>query len=265
MHRNQFTASEASQIRNLLVEVRRSKRAEQKRCRQQVRNIGFHISDFDVSARGFGPNDFDALVSSRRVSIISAQTEQSPKLAPVASDRTREPRGRGEVPVANRPKRKQSDESYIIDLCDRILECSALRQHRFQFLRGDKGHLLPVDAYYPKLRLVIEYRELQHTEGVALWDKKPTVSGIPRGPQRAVYDQRRRDILPQHGIDVVELSFTDFKCDGSKRLLRNESDAETVIRKMLARWITQCTEQGCLDGLKRSGPVEDSIVPTELK
>ena len=48
---------------------------------------------------------------------------------------------------------QQSDESYIIDICDQLLEQKAKRQHRFEFLRGDPGRngrtaRLPVDAYY---------------------------------------------------------------------------------------------------------------------
>lgn len=60
--------------------------------------------------------------------------------------------------------RDQADEAYIIDLCDRVLGLTALRQHRFDFLRGDRDRRgtcrkLPVDAFYPSLPLVIECRE----------------------------------------------------------------------------------------------------------
>jgi hypothetical protein len=41
------------------------------------------------------------------------------------------------------------DEAYIIDLCDRVLGRKAVRQHPFDFLRGDPGRPLRVDAYYP--------------------------------------------------------------------------------------------------------------------
>lgn len=58
------------------------------------------------------------------------------------------------------------DEQYIVNLCDIVLESIASRQHRFDFLRGDKckrvngeivevfqeqGRKLPVDAYYEEL------------------------------------------------------------------------------------------------------------------
>ena len=58
------------------------------------------------------------------------------------------------------PPRTLSDESYVVDLCDEALGMQALRQHRFDWLRGDarpgrQGGRLPVDAYYPELQLVV--------------------------------------------------------------------------------------------------------------
>jgi hypothetical protein len=53
------------------------------------------------------------------------------------------------------------DETYVLDICDRVLGVSGIRQHRFAFLQDDTGTPLPVDAYYPELSLVIEYRERQ--------------------------------------------------------------------------------------------------------
>lgn len=129
------------------------------------------------------------------------------------------------------------DEAYIIDLCDRVLGRKASRQHRFPYLLGDTGTPLPVDAYYEDLALVVEYRERQHLEPVAFWDKKPTASGVPRGRQRALYDERRREVLPQHGITLVQFSHSDFKCGSRKRLLRFTEDDERVVREKLSRWL----------------------------
>ena len=131
-------------------------------------------------------------------------------------------------------KRKDSDEFYVIDLCDEVLGEKASRQHKFDFLRGDgnPGRQLPVDAYYPKLNLVVEYRERQHTESVALFDKKTTISGVSRGEQRRIYDQRRRDVLPKHGIRLVEISYSDLKHDSRKRLLRDRQNDLAVIRRI---------------------------------
>jgi len=130
------------------------------------------------------------------------------------------------------------DSAYIIDLCDSVLGATALREHRFEFLRGDANTSLPVDAYYPSLKLVIEYREKQHTQTVSLFDKpeRLTVSGVHRGQQRVIYDQRRRDVLPKHGIELVELSYSDFAHNNQKRLMRDKTADVKVIREKLTKF-----------------------------
>lgn len=141
-------------------------------------------------------------------------------------------------------KRADSDEAYVITLCDEILGIEGSRQHKFEFLRGDKGKnnrsvKLPVDVYYEVHNLVIEYQEKQHDEPAPFFDKpnQKTVSGINRGEQRKLYDQRRRDVLPRHGIDLIEISYRDFKYDSRKKIIRDiENDIE-VIRERLQKWI----------------------------
>jgi hypothetical protein len=131
--------------------------------------------------------------------------------------------------------RKDSDEHYVLDLCDDILKMKGLRQHRFDFLVGDSGTKLPVDMYYPDLNLVIEYKEQQHTKPNKHFDKpdKLTVSGVHRGEQRKIYDQRRLDVLPQHGIKIVEISYSDFDFDRKDKIIRElERDLE-VLEKFL--------------------------------
>lgn len=130
-----------------------------------------------------------------------------------------------------------NDETYILNLCDEVLRRAADRQHRFDFLCGDTGRRLPVDAYYSDLRLVIEYRERQHSEAVPLFDRRMTVSGVSRGEQRALYDQRRRDVLPQHGMTLIELDVSEFKTAGRRRLARNRNSDVTVVKKRLSRFV----------------------------
>jgi hypothetical protein len=141
-------------------------------------------------------------------------------------------------------KRITSDEAYIVALCDETLGTVSLRQHRFDFLRGDAvpprlGARLPVDAYYPALQLVVEYRERQHTTPVPFFDKvnRMTISGVHRGRQRELYDQRRREVLPRHGITLIELSVEQFAHDGRGRLLRNRDEDKSVVRRILSRWV----------------------------
>lgn len=140
-------------------------------------------------------------------------------------------------------KGKDRDEDYVIDLCDEVLKEKALRQHCFDFLRGDSrkggkpGRKLPVDANYESKKLVIEYNEKQHTESVALFDKKKTISGVSRGEQRKIYDNRRAEVLPQHGIEFVVISYDDFEYDGRKRIKRSRNHDLEMIKKKLKSFL----------------------------
>lgn len=134
-------------------------------------------------------------------------------------------------------KRKDSDEHYVIDLCDYVLKQKAIRQHRFDFLLGDlykdgiNRAKLPVDAYYKDLNLVVEYAERQHTELVPHFDKPDimTISGVSRGEQRKIYDQRRLELIPKNGIDLILISYSDFNYNSQKKIIRKkETDLKTV-------------------------------------
>lgn len=140
-------------------------------------------------------------------------------------------------------KRDKSDEHYVIGLCSEILnqEKEVKTQHGFDFLRGDVlkngvlvenvGRKLPVDAYYEKFNLVVEYWERQHMEQVSFFDKKKTCDGRTRAEQRAVYDQRRKELLPKNGIKLVIIKYSDFgEC---KRLCRNHERDIAVVRQKL--------------------------------
>lgn len=130
----------------------------------------------------------------------------------------------------------RKDEAYIVNICDEILGLRALRQHRFNFLLGDPGKSgrqvrLPVDAYYPELNLVIEYHERQHSESVRIFNRM-TISGVSRDEQRKLYDRRRAEILPQHGIELLVFTYSDFEHDGSKRLRRSGTDRVLIQQKL---------------------------------
>lgn len=131
--------------------------------------------------------------------------------------------------------REKSDEAYVINLCDEVLGLTASRQHHFDFLRGDAGTMLPVDAYYEKLKLVVEYYERQHTENVDFFDNKQTVSGVSRGEQRRKYDERRKTVLPQHGINLVIISYSDF--GSAKKLARNHDEDVKVVKEKLKNYL----------------------------
>ena len=145
-------------------------------------------------------------------------------------------------------KRKDSDESYVIDLCDEVLGKKAFRQHCFEFLKGDPGkdgksRKLPVDAYYPSKNLVVEYNERQHTERVKLFDDKPTVSGVSRGEQRKLYDARRKEVLPQNGIKLVVISYFNFELDGKKIKRNRKRDLKKVKELLVKEGVELCNEE----------------------
>lgn len=108
--------------------------------------------------------------------------------------------------------RTDADASYILNLCDDLLAQPSFRRYRFPFLVGDKGRTLPVDAYYPGLNLVVEYHQGE-------------------GSERS-YDRRRRDVLLEHGISLVELGFANFPHEG-KRLRRFPGPIRAVLQARL--------------------------------
>ncbi|WP_433988835.1 hypothetical protein SuNHUV7_26130 (plasmid) [Pseudoseohaeicola sp. NH-UV-7] len=133
--------------------------------------------------------------------------------------------------------RNHSDEAWVIDQCNKVLGLAAIRQHRFPFLVGDPGPSgrqvpLPVDAYYPDLGLVIEYHERQHTSSVPFFDKRKTVSGVGRGEQRRLYDERRRELLPKHGYRLIVFDYSEFRCTNAGRLVR-DGEAERLVADRL--------------------------------
>lgn len=94
-----------------------------------------------------------------------------------------------------------------------------------------------MDAFYPALGLVIEYRKRQHSEAVVFFDRRPTVSGASRGEQRARYDQLRRDVLRERGVHLIELNVTEFLHTGRKRLRRARAEDVKVPRQRLAAFM----------------------------
>ncbi|OYT16213.1 MAG: hypothetical protein B7C24_09005 [Bacteroidetes bacterium 4572_77] len=140
--------------------------------------------------------------------------------------------------------RANSDETYVIDLCDMVLEKKANRQKRFDFLLGDLHKdkktrtKLPVDAYYESLNLVVEYMEKQHTEEVKHFDKpdKTTVSGVSRGEQRRIYDERRKELIPKNGIDLIIIDYSQLSHNSSKQLLRDKENDIAIIKTILKKY-----------------------------
>jgi hypothetical protein len=138
-------------------------------------------------------------------------------------------------------KRAESDEHYVLDRCDEILDSRGERQHRFPWLLGDASPntgqrvRLPVDGYWPERNLVVEFQERQHTEAVRHFDKPDvmTVSGVHRGEQRRLYDQRKAELIPEHDIRLVIIDKAEFVVR-SNRIVRDRERDLDVVRRFLA-------------------------------
>lgn len=138
--------------------------------------------------------------------------------------------------------RSESDEHYVLDLCDQILGMKCSRQHRFPWLLGDPSPTtgrqvaLPVDGYWEQQHLVVEFAESQHSESTPFFDKPDvlTVSGVHRGTQRAIYDDRRRRLIPEHGIDLVVIAASEFPLKG-KRIDRDRERDLGIVSSILSR------------------------------
>ncbi|MEO9484560.1 MAG: hypothetical protein ABJG47_13975 [Ekhidna sp.] len=133
-----------------------------------------------------------------------------------------------------------SDQYYVVNLCDELLQERASRHHRFSFLLGDyhkdgtTRSVLPVDAYYQKHNLVIEYMESYHMEPVDTdkWEKR-TISGVGLSEQRKIYAERRRSGLKSNEINILEIPYSSFECTSEKRLIRDQEKDLDVLRVLL--------------------------------
>jgi hypothetical protein len=141
-----------------------------------------------------------------------------------------------------RLKREASDEYYLIGLCNELLKEEALHQYTFKFLLGDfhsdgiSRTPLPVDAYYPKLKMVIELFEKENE--TSLEEEKNTVSGVKRSEQRKKYAERKREVLKEKEIHLMEMDYDEFECDEKQRLVRNKEADVKLLKEILKDFLT---------------------------
>ncbi|SNS76255.1 hypothetical protein [Actinacidiphila glaucinigra] len=124
--------------------------------------------------------------------------------------------------------RQDSDEAYVLDLCDEVLAERGERQRRFDWLVGDpspsgRRARLPVDSCWPGHGLVVEYREIQHDRPVTFFDKP-----------EALYDARREALIPANGLELLVIRPADLAADSRGRLLRVREADLAVLRRLLA-------------------------------
>jgi len=141
---------------------------------------------------------------------------------------------------------RRRDEAYALALCDEVVGEASIREARFDWLRGDLSEKtglrvkLPVDAYWPRLQLVVEFWERQHDEAVAIFDKPDvlTVSKVPRRKQRRLYDLRRAEVIPQQGLHLVIIKLSDLACSARGKLLHDRDADMPVIATTLRPYLS---------------------------
>lgn len=122
-----FTKAEADQIVLLIHQKLKADSEKQKSIRNKIRKLGFYASDYGFRD-GYTVEQFLSVAKIRgavKVNIQKSLNEKNDSIKPLQKI------------VITPAKRSNSDESYIIELSDEVLMQKALRQHRFDFLKGD--------------------------------------------------------------------------------------------------------------------------------
>jgi len=68
--RKTFTKTEVEQIKKLITEKLRATPNQQKRIRAEIREIGFHFSDFSPKKDGYNVADFETIIRSGAIKVI---------------------------------------------------------------------------------------------------------------------------------------------------------------------------------------------------
>lgn len=224
--RTSFSTSEMAEIRGLIQELMSANSSRQRSIRAKLRSQGLYWDEVG-NRMPYTLESLGILISNGIIKITDSPADLNKEITIQRSPQTSNN-------MTNKG-RENSDEHYVINLCDEVLGQHAARQHKFDFLKGDgdKPRCLPVDAYYENLNLVIEYHECQHSEEVKLFDKRDTVSGVSRGEQRKIYDKRREETLPEHDIKLIVIDYKDFGDSKNKKLQRNHDKDIKIVEEIL--------------------------------
>jgi hypothetical protein len=97
-----------------------------------------------------------------------------------------------------------------------------------------------VDALYERHRLVIEYRERQHEESIAFFDKphRMTISGVQRGEQRRRYDALRETLVPTRDLRLLIVTPADLEANSRGRLRRDRPRDVDALARLISAVMT---------------------------
>ena len=135
-------------------------------------------------------------------------------------------------------KRNDSDEKYVLDLFEELIGEKYYWQMKFETLLGDPGkrgrrRKLPVDGYFSNANLIVEYREKQHFQSVEIMDKRMTISGVPRGEQRKIYDFRKEKWASDNNVKFIIIKYNELAYQKNGKLKRDKNFDKVIINKIL--------------------------------
>ena len=106
----------------------------------------------------------------------------------------------------NRARIFRNNEQRVINLVIRILRAKDVQRNRgvFDWLRGNTGMKLRVDAYFPNEKLVLEYHGVQHFKANKHMDRRKG-----RARQRRKYTQMRQKLIPAHNLKLLEIRYDE--------------------------------------------------------
>lgn len=128
---------------------------------------------------------------------------------------------------------KNSDENYLLDICDELLTQKASRKHTFDTLVGNlhkrgKGRTkLPLDAYYKDLKLVIEF--FQKDKPSEELDEKEQA----RVTQIKYYDTLKKEAVLNKSFRYMKINYAQFECNETDKLVRNTENDTIVLKDLL--------------------------------
>jgi len=125
---------------------------------------------------------------------------------------------------------ENSDEFYLVNLCDQVLQQTASRKHTFDNLLGNlhkkgKGRTkLPISAYYESLKLALDFTgKKQDSE--------------EREERLRIYGIRKKEVLDRKKIKYILINYNDFSCDENQKLFRNIEEDTLMIKKILKNYL----------------------------
>lgn len=102
------------------------------------------------------------------------------------------------------------------------------------------GARLPYDAVWEARKLIVEVDERQHDEAVSFFDKpeRMTVSGVHRGEQRRLYDERKVRLAQEQGYKVVRVPIAALAWRGGRLAKDRSADLATLRRQLNGSGVT---------------------------